>query len=105
MEREAGAKIKRFGEAIKRAFGDVQVYLFGSRATKDCLVDSDFDVIIVSKKFEGTSFYRRPERMYGYWNEKEPLDVFCYTPAEFEAKKKLIGFVQESLQNAKQVIG
>jgi len=73
--------------------------LFGSRARGDHLRNSDYDVILVSTDFEGMFFTRRSALMYDFWNhwpiQIEPL---CYTPEEFEAKKKQIGIVSQAVR-------
>ena len=104
MEREVNLKMKKFAKRVRKEFSDAQIYLFGSRAKNDELADSDFDILVVSKGFEGVQFFERPVKMYDYWEEKEPIDAFCYTPKEFLEKKRLIGFVSEALKEAKRVI-
>lgn len=73
--------------------------MFGSRARGDHLRNSDYDVILVSTDFEGMFFTRRSALMYDFWNhwpiQIEPL---CYTPEEFEAKKKQIGIVSQAVR-------
>src|SRR3989344_427175 len=103
MEREVNLKMKKFAEGVRKEFSDAQIYLFGSRAKNDGLEYSDYDVLVVSKGFEGVQFFERPVKVYDYWEEKEPIDAFCYTPKEFLEKKRLIGFVSEALKEAKKV--
>ncbi|MFH1256391.1 MAG: nucleotidyltransferase domain-containing protein [Candidatus Diapherotrites archaeon] len=88
--------IKAFAKKVKKDFGDAKIVFFGSRARKDELLESDYDVLVVSKKFKGMRFYGRTEKMYNYWNEKQSLEAICYTPEEFRQKSKEIGLVQEA---------
>ena len=99
MERKTNRKvIKNFAEKVRKDFKDAKVILFGSRAGKDYLTESDYDVLIISKKFKGIKFYKRTEKMYDYWKEKELLEAICYTPEEFMQKKNEIGIVQEAIR-------
>ena len=36
--------------------------------------------------------------MYDYWNLDYPVDFLCYTPEEFEKKKKEISIVKEAVK-------
>jgi predicted nucleotidyltransferase len=84
---------------VRSRFQIEQALLFGSRARGDELVDSDYDVVLVSPDFEGVFFSQRSALMYDFWKhwpiEIEPL---CYTPEEFETKKKQLGIVNEAVK-------
>ncbi|MBS1263950.1 MAG: hypothetical protein MAG715_01145 [Methanonatronarchaeales archaeon] len=71
---------------------DVQeVYLFGSRARGSYDEDSDYDLAVVSPDFEDTRFKERQELVRPLVRKAlgdVPLDVACYTSAEFEEGKK-----------------
>ncbi|MBI5884775.1 nucleotidyltransferase domain-containing protein [archaeon] len=97
MERNKNLKVaKAFAKRVKKAFGDAKIIFFGSRAGKDYLLESDYDFIIISKSFQGINFFKRMSEMYAYWNERQALEALCYTPEEFEEKKKLIGIASEA---------
>ncbi|MBI5804285.1 nucleotidyltransferase domain-containing protein [Candidatus Pacearchaeota archaeon] len=83
---------------LGKLFSPEKVILFGSRARGEHLEDSDIDVIVVSKKFNGINFRERIIEAYGMWDKKQGLDIICYTPEEFEKKKKQIGIVQEAVK-------
>jgi predicted nucleotidyltransferase len=73
-----------------RADGAEQVYLFGSRATGRAAPDSDYDLIIVSKAFEGVPRLTRHFGMHDIFyavGGNAPLDLICLTPEEFEGAK------------------
>ncbi|MFH0954510.1 MAG: nucleotidyltransferase domain-containing protein [Candidatus Micrarchaeota archaeon] len=93
----------RFAQKVKKDYSDAKIYLFGSRAGKDFLKTSDFDVLIVSQLFEQKPFFRRASKMYDYWDNPSLLEAFCYTPAELEAKKNQIGFVQNALKTSVKI--
>jgi predicted nucleotidyltransferase len=53
--------------------------LFGSFARGEQREDSDIDLILVSKQFEGKSAFKRPVRFYMDWHLGYPVDFLCYT--------------------------
>lgn len=103
MEPKTAVKVKKFAEKVLKDYPDAKVYLFGSRTGKDFLASSDFDVLVVSKKFEGQNFFKRTSAMYAYWAFSDSLDVFCYTPKEFKEKNGQIGFISSALEKARQL--
>ncbi|MFH1587126.1 MAG: nucleotidyltransferase domain-containing protein [Candidatus Diapherotrites archaeon] len=90
--------IENFARRLRKDFKDAKVFLFGSRARGDDLLESDYDVLVVSRQFEGTRFFERTEKMYDYWNEKQALEAFCYTPEELRHKSTQIGTVREAMK-------
>jgi len=67
----------------------LEVYLFGSLAKGDYLLDSDIDLIVVTnslkdlKKWERTAYLRRlAPKSIGF-------DIVCYTKEEFEKVQPL----------------
>src|SRR3989344_3935971 len=83
---------------IRRKFNPKQIILFGSRARGDNLKTSDVDLIVISEKFKNINFHDRMVQAYGLWNKPIDLEVFCYTPEEFERKKKQIGIIREAVK-------
>lgn len=81
---------------IKENFNTELVLLFGSRARGDNLIESDYDIIIVSKDFEGINFIKRMGMVQDLWDGLYRLEAFCYTPEEFERKRNQIGTIQEA---------
>jgi len=102
MDRITDRKVKewidRFLATIKEKYYPQKVLLFGSRARGDNLIDSDVDMIIVSKKFEGVNWLKRIRDVSVFWDGLVPLEPICYTPEEFEEKKKMIGIVSEAVK-------
>lgn len=88
-----------FINRVKKDFKIEKAILFGSRARGDNLKDSDYDIILVSPEFKDIFFSKRISNMYKYWRhfplEVEPL---CYTPEEFERKKKQLGIVKTATE-------
>jgi uncharacterized protein len=97
-DRNVKGWIDRFVAVITDKYAPEKILLFGSRARGDHLVDSDVDVLIVSKKFEGTNWLKRIRDVSIYWEGLVTLEPICYTPAEFEEKKKMIGIVNEAVR-------
>jgi len=72
-----------------RGYRVKEAYLFGSYAKGTWLKDSDVDLIIVSRDFEGIPFTKRLDIMNEIiWEEDiEPhIEVLPYTPREFKDK-------------------
>ena len=89
--------IRKFKKKIDKK-GTDKIIFFGSRARGSYNKESDFDIIVISDKFNNISLYKRPLEIYLSWEEDYPLEVLCYTPKEFEKKKKQIGIVQEAVK-------
>lgn len=74
----------------------LRVILFGSRARGDAWEHSDWDVLLVAPEFRGIPFPERdaPLRRFLRWHR---VDLFCYTPEEFETLAQQMGLVQTAL--------
>jgi uncharacterized protein len=93
--------LRQVWNEIERHYHPDHVILFGSRATGRARPDSDVDLILVSRCFEGE---RMVDRMGRFRREIEPhrygvsTDVLCYTPEEFEVMSTGIGMVAEAVK-------
>jgi len=96
-------KVREFILKVKKKFKPEKIILFGSRARGDALEDSDWDFLIVSKTFKNVPFIRRLEAVYEFWDAKQRADVLCYTPEEFEKKKKEISIVKKAVKEGKEI--
>ena len=94
---------KIFSKAIRKKYKIEKLILFGSRARGDEFVTSDFDFIVVSSDFRGVKFTHRMAEMYKYWNEAIDVEPLCYTPKEFERKKKEIGIVRQAVKEGLEI--
>ncbi len=97
------SKLNFFVSDIKRAFKDAKILLFGSRATGNARVDSDYDLIIISNAFKNTP---RPNRAYLVWSKTNSLiiaDLLCYTAKEFKPSSQNSVILQDALKHAIQV--
>ena len=96
-------EIREFVRQIKKKFSPEKIILFGSRAKKDHLKDSDYDIIVVSKKFQNIPFLERLYLLHRFWKYKYNLDILAYTPEEFEKKKEEIGIVREAIKKGIEI--
>lgn len=103
MDKKTIETVKRFVGKVNKDFKLERAILFGSRAKGDYFLHSDVDLLLVSRDFEGLRFTDRMSRMYDYWSYEYPLEVLCYTPPEFEKKKKQIGIVRHAVKEGIQV--
>ncbi|MDP2845506.1 MAG: nucleotidyltransferase domain-containing protein, partial [Candidatus Methanoperedens sp.] len=67
MDKERTEIIGKLREFIKKHTVEKAI-LFGSFARGDARKDSDIDLILVSREFEGKSALKRPVRFYIDWN-------------------------------------
>ncbi len=95
--------ILEFKKKVKRKYPDAKILLFGSRARGEALKDSDYDFIIVSKRFEGIGFLERIQKIYELWDYKLHADILCYTPEEFEKRKDSLTIVGEAVKHGVEV--
>ena len=95
MGQKTDSRIKDFLKRVKKKYNIEKAIFFGSRARGDNFKDSDYDIILVSKDFEGIFFTKRIANMYDFWKHY-PLEIepICYTPEEFKRKLKEHGIVR-----------
>lgn len=79
---------KRILEVLKDTADELEatVYLFGSYARGDHILDSDIDVVIVSKTFENMRFIDRVELVRKVLPKDLGFDIIPLTPHELERK-------------------
>ncbi len=99
MGKEPDRRIIDFVNRVRKKYDIEKAIFFGSRARGVNFKDSDYDVILVSTDFDGVFFTKRIANMYEFWDHY-PLDIepLCYTPEEFEEKKKQIGIVRQAVE-------
>ncbi len=90
-------ELQKFKRSLSRKMNVQQMVLYGSRARGDHLKESDVDVILVSKGFIQVPFVERIYNTTKHWKHDLPLEIFCYTPEEFELKKKESRYMQKIL--------
>jgi hypothetical protein len=90
--------IKVFLDKVEQRFSPEKVILFGSRARGDFLKDSDYDIIVVSRRFEGCHFLDRLTMLFDLWDYQFDADILAYTPEEFEEKRTELGIVSQAVE-------
>ncbi len=79
---------------LRERFAPLRVIVFGSRARGEALSTSDLDLILVSPRFASVPFLERPVRVLESLGYPGGLELLCYTPEEFEAKREEMGIVR-----------
>ena len=96
-------KLKELKRIISKDMDVSKFIFFGSRAGGNYKRYSDFDIVIVSKNFNGINKLDRPYSLYMRWNLKYPVDFLCYTPEEFNKLKKQVTIVREAVENGIEI--
>ncbi len=91
-------RLAKFLQEVNRRFPLERVLLFGSRARGDELLESDYDLILVSRAFEGMPWRERICAVLEMWDLDADLQPLCYTPEEFARKAEEISTVAEALR-------
>ncbi|MBD3203282.1 nucleotidyltransferase domain-containing protein [Candidatus Woesearchaeota archaeon] len=95
--------LEKFKVKLKRSIQIDKLILFGSRARGDHFLDSDVDLLIVSKAFKGSSMSERIAEILKFWDGEVDIEPICYTPEEFRKKKDQIGIVQQAVKEGKEL--
>jgi len=90
--------VYQFARKLHDEVGATKVILFGSRARGDWLKESDYDFVIVAGRFQGMPFVSRPVDLYQYWTGHPGVELLCYTPEEFDRKRRQISIVREAVR-------
>ena len=80
--------LEKLAAQAREELEDVEIYLFGSYARGDWLLDSDVDLVVVSPKFEGLSIGERYALVRRMLPGRISVEVLAYTPEEFERAKR-----------------
>lgn len=87
-----------FASRLREEVGAQKVILFGSRARGDWLKESDYDFLVVADCFQDVPFSERPVGLYQHWKGRPGVELLCYTPREFERKRRQITIVREAVR-------
>jgi|SRR3989338_4027489 len=91
--------VTQFASVVRRHISPCRILLFGSRAKGTAKKDSDYDFLLISPVFARWEWEERGAKMYRLKRSiPAAMDILCYTPEEFEQKRKEIGIVQEAVQ-------
>jgi len=87
--------LRTFLIEVKEELGEVEVYLFGSYARGDWLLDSDLDLIVISPKFKNLEPGKRYLLVRGLLPSEISVELLLYTPEEFEERKRRSTLLRE----------
>ena len=90
--------LKVFKEEVCQKYDIREMILFGSQVREEANENSDIDLIVVGEEFTGKSPLKRPVVLYLEWTMDYPLDFLCYTPEDFEDKRKGISIVRQAIK-------
>ncbi len=88
--------LRVFAERARGVLGCVEVYLFGSYARCDWLIDSDIDLVVVSDGFKGLSIGERYALVRRLLPLNRGFEILTYTSEEFELVKKKSIVIQDA---------
>jgi len=91
-------ELARFLKRLKRELGVVEVYIFGSRAYGNPLLESDLDMILVSEVFGKRSFIENMELLSKMWDGSFTVEMFPYTPEQLRRYAERKTVVSEALR-------
>lgn len=97
-------KIKDFDsflDFVKEKYDPELIVLFGSRSRGDYREDSDYDLLIVSRKFTGVPYTDRMTEFYFVWPYPYDLELITLTPEEFDEKKNKITLTAEAYREGR----
>jgi len=97
------SNIQEFKKNLSDIIDLQELIIFGSSISGDYTKDSDVDLIIVSPSFRGKKFYKRALGFHRRWNIDLPVDFICFTPEEFEEKRKQVSIVSEALKEGVRI--
>ncbi|MEM0027639.1 MAG: nucleotidyltransferase domain-containing protein [Ignisphaera sp.] len=88
--------LRAFADRLRAVLGFAEVYLFGSYARCDWLVDSVIDLIVVSDGFRGLGLGERYALVRKLLPPNRGFEILTYTPEEFEYAKKRSIVIQDA---------
>jgi len=88
--------IEGFVARVGELYPDARIYLFGSFARGTWLDDSDVDVVVVSRAFEGMEFWERGAMLRRLASREVPFEILAYTPEELEERLKRSVVLQDA---------
>jgi Nucleotidyltransferase domain. len=91
-------ELVRFLKRLKRELGVMEVYIFGSRAYGNPLLESDLDMIVVSEEFGKRSFIENMELLSRMWDGSFTVEMFPCTPEQLRKYAGRKTVVSEALR-------
>lgn len=84
---------RRFLDRLVKALRPERVVLYGSRAQGTHRPTSDYDLLIVAKRFRGVPWVERAALAIRLWDLPVDLEPICLTPEEFRRRSREISIV------------
>lgn len=89
--------IKSFADKVRIDYPDAKIILFGSRARGDALKNSDYDIVVISKYFEGKKTPEIMSKLSLLWDFDEyRADIIPYTPEKFDEWSKYLTIAKKA---------
>lgn len=88
---------------MERELQPERVILFGSRARGEHKETSDFDLIVVSRKFRGVPWIKRAPMVIRLWDIPLDIEPICLTPSELRRRSKELSIVGEAVRTGLDV--
>jgi len=95
--------LKNFLWRVHAVFPLERAFLFGSRARREELLHSDYDLILVSPAFQGLPYPERVRRILELWELEVGLEPIPLTPEEFAERAEKITVVREAVRTGKEI--
>ena len=76
--------LSQLAEELKKNFGPVEMFLFGSFAKGDWFEDSDIDIIVVSETFKGKTMAERVNMVRKLAPDNLAFEILTYTSQELK---------------------
>lgn len=86
-----------------RSYQPERIILFGSYAYGQPQEDSDVDLLVIKKTTD--HFHERQKKARLLLKSTIPVDIFVFTPEEFEEAKQSNPFIKEAVEMGKIVYG
>ena len=84
---------RRFLGRLVRDLRPERVVLYGSRARGTLRRTSDYDILIVAKRFRSVPWVERAALAMRFWDLPVDLEPICLTPEEFRKRSMEISIV------------
>jgi len=94
---------RQFLARLERSLEPERVLLFGSRARGDHRETSDFDLLVVSKKFRGVPWVKRAPMVVRLWEIPLDIEPICLTPEELKKRSNELSVVGEAVRSGVEV--
>jgi predicted nucleotidyltransferase len=93
-DRKLAAFVRDHLPTLRERLAPLRAIAFGSRVRGDALSTSDLDLILISPWFASVAFLERPVAVLELLDYPGGLELLCYTPEEFEARRQELGIVR-----------